>query len=156
MPNLLFVGEAQFITAPVPARLNFNLDPDYDDDDDDVLKGIADSDSRLVSMLAAQEAFRIDGSGLEDEDGIARNPELSQDEKKELLQKALNMAASNGDEARVRRILEGDGKDYVDVNAPDEEGTSPLIYASCFVSFVISLLENGKGVTNKTSTEEPG
>jgi hypothetical protein len=88
-------------------------------------------------MLAAQEAFRIDGSGLEDEDDIVRNPELSQDEKKELLQKALNMAASNGDEARLRRILEGDGKDYVDVNAPDEEGTSPLIYASCFVSFVI-------------------
>lgn len=132
MPHLRFTGEAQFITAPVPARLNFNLDPDFHDDDEDV-KGIADSDTRLVSMLAAQAAFN-DGSGLEDEDEITGNPKLSDKEKTEHLQRALNMAASNGDEAKVKRILEGKGKQYIDVNAPDEEGTSPLIYASCFVS----------------------
>ncbi|RPA98480.1 DIL and ankyrin domain-containing protein [Choiromyces venosus 120613-1] len=141
-------GEAQFITAPVPARLNFNLDPDYRDDDDELVKGIADSDSRLVSMLAAQEAFRMGGSGLEDEDDIVRNPNLSEEEKKESLQKALNMAASNGDEARIRRILGGEGRGYVDVNAPDEEGTSPLIYASCFghEDVVSALLDAGANV----------
>lgn len=132
MPHLRFTGEPQFITAPVPARLNFNLDPDFRDEDDDV-KGIADSDTRLVSMLAAQAAFN-DGSGLEDEDEIADNPKLSDKEKTDLLQRALNMAASNGDEGKCRRILEGKGRQYIDVNAPDEEGTSPLIYASCFVS----------------------
>src|SRR5437868_2060955 len=102
MPKFLSIGEAQFITAPVPARLNFNLDPDYSDGDDDdgLVKGIAGSDSRLVSMLAAQEAFRMGGSGLGDEDDIVRNPDLSEEEKRESLQKALNMAASNGDEAR--------------------------------------------------------
>ncbi|KAG0632913.1 hypothetical protein HOY80DRAFT_1141792 [Tuber brumale] len=144
-------GEAQFITAPVPARLNFNLDPDYrdgDDDDDELVKGITDSDSRLVSMLAAQEAFRMGGSGLGDEDDIVRNPNLSEEEKRESLQKALNMAASSGDEARIRRILEGEGKGYVDVNAPDEEGTSPLIYASCFghEDVVSALLDAGANV----------
>lgn len=132
LPHFRSTGEPQFITAPVPARLNFNLDPDFRDDDDDV-KGIADSDTRLVSMLAAQAAFN-DGTGLEDEDEIAENPKLSDREKTEHLQRALNMAASNGDEPKVKRILEGKGKKYVDVNAPDEEGTSPLIYASCFVS----------------------
>ncbi|PWW74762.1 hypothetical protein C7212DRAFT_298834 [Tuber magnatum] len=143
-------GEAQFITAPVPARLNFNLDSDYrdGDEDDELVKGIADSDSRLVSMLAAQEAFRMGGLGLGDEDDIVRNPDLSEEEKRESLQKALNMAASNGDEARIRRILEGGGKDYVDVNAPDEEGTSPLIYASCFghEDVVSALLDAGVNV----------
>lgn len=138
MPHFHYTGEPQFITAPVPARLNFNLDPDFRDEDDDV-KGIADSDTRLVSMLAAQAAFN-DGSGLEDEDEVAGNPKLSDKEKTEHLQRALNMAASNGDEAKVKRVLEGKAKKYIDVNAPDEEGTSPLIYASCFVSLCFSVL----------------
>lgn len=116
----------------MPARLNFNLDPDFRDEDEDV-KGIADSDARLVSMLAAQAALN-DGSGLENEDEVAGNAKLSDRAKTEHLQRALNMAASNGDEPKVKRILEGMGKKYIDVNAPDEEGTSPLIYASCFVS----------------------
>jgi len=42
------------------------------------------------------------------------------------------MAASNGDVQRVRKLVEGKAKQYVDVNMPDEEGTAPLIYASCF------------------------
>lgn len=90
-------------------------------------------------MLAAQAAFN-DGSGLENEDEVAGNAKLSDQAKTEHLQRALNMAASNGDEAKVKRILEGKGKKYVDVNAPDEEGTSPLIYASCFVSLCFSML----------------
>jgi hypothetical protein len=43
------------------------------------------------------------------------------------------MAASNGDVDRVHKLVGGKAKDYVDVNMPDEEGTVPLIYASCFV-----------------------
>lgn len=58
---------------------------------------------------------------------------LTEDEKRTALQKSLNMAASNGDVARVRRLVESRSKDYVDVNKPDEDGTVPLIYASCFV-----------------------
>jgi hypothetical protein len=44
------------------------------------------------------------------------------------------MAASNGDVDRVRKLVQGEARTYVDVNKPDEEGTVPLIYASCFVS----------------------
>lgn len=128
--------------------MNFNLDSDFRNDDDDV-KGIADSDTRLVSMLAAQAAFN-DGSGLEDEDEVAGNAKLSDRAKTEHLQRALNMAASNGDEAKVKRILEGKGKRYVDVNAPDEEGTSPLIYASCFVSLCFSMFAGGIGLRGAT------
>lgn len=86
-----------------------------------------------MEMLAAQAAHR-DGSASEDEDAVASSDKLSDAEKKDILQKALNMAASNGDVERIEKILSGDAKRFVDVNAPDEEGTAPLIYASCFVS----------------------
>jgi ankyrin repeat protein len=43
------------------------------------------------------------------------------------------MAASNGNTEQVAKLLSGKAKEYVDVNAPDEDGTPPLIYASCFV-----------------------
>lgn len=85
-----------------------------------------------MEMLAAQAAHSS-GPGFEDEAAIAANEELSEDEKKKMLQKALNMAASNGNVTQVNRILAGKAKDYVDINAPDEDGTPPLIYASCFV-----------------------
>lgn len=85
-------------------------------------------------MLAAQAAHR-DGSAnvSEDEDAVASNEKLSDEDKKDVLQKALNMAASNGDVDRIERIFKGKAKDYVDIDAPDEEGTAPIIYASCFV-----------------------
>lgn len=92
-----------------------------------------DSDARLMEMLAAQAAHR-DGSADEDEDDVASNEKLSDDAKRDILQKALNMAASNGDVERIQKILGGKAKEFVDINASDEEGTSPLIYASCFVS----------------------
>ncbi|KAA8900456.1 hypothetical protein FN846DRAFT_899788 [Sphaerosporella brunnea] len=135
-------GESQFITAPVPARLDFgNLG--YRDEEEDV-KGIEESELRLESMLAQQAAFRLDGAGLDD-DEIATSTKLTDQEKKDLLQKALNMAASNGEDERVQKLLNGEAKKYIDVNAPDEEGTSPLIYASCFghEDVVKALLEAG-------------
>lgn len=86
-----------------------------------------------MEMLAAQAHHREDGNSAEDEDAIAMDDRLSREEKKDMLQKSLNMAASNGDVERVRRLVGGPAKDLVDVDAPDDEGTVPLIYASCFV-----------------------
>lgn len=104
-------------------------DPNYDED---LTKGIPDSDTRLMEMLAAQAAHSA-GPGFEDEEEVATNDKLSDDEKREKLQKALNMAASNGNTDQIQKILSGTSRQYVDVNAPDEDGTPPLIYASCFV-----------------------
>jgi hypothetical protein len=129
-------GQSQFLTTPALAKpLNFrNLslnDPDYDDN---VTKGPKDSDTRLMEMLAAQAAHQS-GSGFEDEDEIVNDEKLPDSEKKEKLQKALNMAASNGDVERIGKLLNGKAKEYIDINAEDEDGTPPLIYASCFVGF---------------------
>lgn len=84
-------------------------------------------------MLAAQGRHR-DENGSEDEDLVAKNEKLSEEQKRDILQKALTMAASNGDVERIERILKGPAKEFVDVDRADEEGTAPLIYASCFVS----------------------
>lgn len=136
-PLLIYnIGQSQFLTAPALAKpLQFNnLSLDTSQYDDSfTTQNVGDSDTRLMEMLAAQAAHR-DGSAFEDEETVASNDKLSQDEKREILQKALNMAASNGDVERIERILSGKAKSFVDVNAPDEEGTAPLIYASCFVS----------------------
>ena len=87
-----------------------------------------------MEMLAAQAAHRGEGSAEADEDSILTSKDLSEEDKKSILQKSLHNAASNGDVERVRRILQGKAKGYIDINAPDEEGTAPIIYASCFVS----------------------
>jgi hypothetical protein len=100
--------------------------------DDTLTKGGPDSELRLMEMLAAQAAHS-QGAVFEDEDAIAGDTKLSENEKRTVLQKALTMAASNGNTESVVKILKGPAKTYVDVNAPDEDGTPPLIYASCFV-----------------------
>lgn len=98
-------------------------------------RDIEDSDARLMEMLAAQAAHREVDSLSADEETIAADEKLTDDEKRDILQKSLNMAASNGDVERVRKLVQGQARTYVDVNKPDEEGTVPLIYASCFVSY---------------------
>lgn len=86
-----------------------------------------------MEMLAAQAAHHS-GEGLEEDgEGVATDESLTDDQKKETLQKILNMAASNGDVDKVRDLLGGKARQYLQVNAPDEDGTPPLIYASCFV-----------------------
>ncbi|KAI1822369.1 hypothetical protein F4861DRAFT_532286 [Xylaria intraflava] len=126
-------GQSQFLTGPVLAKpLEFNNltldDPEYDRD---LTRGITDSDTRLMEMLAVQ-AQHHSGQAFENVDAVAEDDKLSEHEKQTMLQKALNMAANNGDVVQVTKILTGKAKTLVDVNAPDEDGTTPLIYASCF------------------------
>ena len=98
------------------------------------MQRLEDNDTRLMEMLAAQAAHREDGSAAGDEEAIATDKKLSDIEKKAMLQKSLHNAASNGDVDQVGRVLQGPARTYVDINGPDEEGTAPIIYASCFVS----------------------
>ena len=130
-------GQSQFLTNPMPASpLAFNLSLD------ESVYGtgpfghrIEDSDARLFEILQAQAARGGDASAAEDEDSIAADEELSDEEKRAIFQTSLHMAASNGNVERVQRLVNGEARGYIDVNGADEEGTAPLIYASCFVSF---------------------
>ncbi|CAI7570883.1 unnamed protein product [Penicillium manginii] len=129
-------GQSQFLTTPVAAKpLSFSLALDdhmHDSEHELRNRDIEDSDARLMEMLAAQAAHReVDSLGA-DEETIAADEKFTVAEKRDILQKSLNMAASNGDVERVRKLVQGSAKTYIDVNMPDEEGTVPLIYASCF------------------------
>jgi hypothetical protein len=165
----LCLGQSQFLTSPMLAKpltfgeLSLN-DATYDED---LTRGGPDSEARLMEMLAAQAAHSA-GAGFEDADVIASDEKYSDQEKKDLLQKALTMAASNGNVESVKKILEGKAKSFVDVNAPDEDGTPPLIYASCFVretlpprhdmargyrtdAGILGTRERGSGIDNRGS-----
>ncbi|KAJ5137366.1 hypothetical protein N7526_003599 [Penicillium atrosanguineum] len=132
-------GQSQYLTTPVAAKpLAFSLAlDDHSHDSEHELRAqygrdLEDSDARLMEMLAAQAAHReVDSLGA-DEETIAADENLTVAEKRDILQKSLNMAASNGDVDRVRKLVQGPARNFVDVNMKDEEGTVPLIYASCF------------------------
>ncbi|PBP25127.1 DIL domain-containing protein [Diplocarpon rosae] len=123
-------GQSQFLTTPALAKpLQFNnlsLD-DEGFDDDMTTQKLGDSDTRLMEMLAAQAAHR-DGSASQDEDSVASDEKLSESEKKDTLQRLLNMAASNGDVDRIERILgastdikSSSGRTAFDFVAPDSD-----------------------------------
>ncbi|KAJ5130425.1 uncharacterized protein N7515_006464 [Penicillium bovifimosum] len=145
-------GQSQFLTAPVAAKpLSFSLAlDDHSHDNEHEMRAhygrdIEDSDARLMEMLAAQAAHREVDSLTADEDTIAADEKLTDDEKRDILQKRLNMAASNGDVERVQKLVQGQARTFVDVNMADDEGIVPLIYASCFghLDVVCALIDAG-------------
>ncbi|KAL1639034.1 hypothetical protein SLS58_008363 [Diplodia intermedia] len=120
-------GQSQFISTPLPAKpLAFDLALDGPPPAPD------DSDSRLNEMLEQQSRLKHDSMNEGQEDAIVHDDKLSDAEKRELLQNSLNLAASNGDTLTVERFVHGNAKPFVDINAPDSDGTPPLIYAACF------------------------
>ncbi|KAH7040791.1 LOW QUALITY PROTEIN: uncharacterized protein B0I36DRAFT_419749 [Microdochium trichocladiopsis] len=128
-------GQSQFLTSPIAAKpLQFdNLtldDPDYDEDL--TSRRMPDSDQRLMEMLAAQAQHQGTAEMFEDAEAVANDEKMPEEEKKKMLQKAFIMAASNGDLDQVKKILGTKAKAFVDINGPDEDGTPPLVYASCF------------------------
>ncbi|KAL2160021.1 hypothetical protein VTH06DRAFT_1676 [Thermothelomyces fergusii] len=144
-------GQSQFLTSPIVAKpmtfSDLTLEDNYGDD---LTKGGPESESRLMEMLAAQAAHTATAV-FEDEDAIAADDRRSEDEKKDILQKTFIMAASNGNLESVTKILEGKARKYVDIDAPDDEGTPALIYASCFghESVVQALIEAGVDVNKQ-------
>ena len=114
-----------------PFAFNLSLE---DNEDEATSHKLEDNDSRLMEMLAAQAAHRE--TGMADEEAIIANKAMTEPEKKTMLQRSLHNAASNGDVEQVEKLLKGPAKRFVDINGPDEEGTAPIIYASCFVSLI--------------------
>jgi hypothetical protein len=151
------VGQSQFLTTPVPARpLHFNLsldDQSYGDDDIS-LQRLEDSDDRIMQMMVSQARFKGD-DGEGGEEAVLKNDTLSDVAKRETLQGMFTMAASNGQIDRVQSFLGGPAKSWIDLNAPDSEGTPPLIYASCFghQDVVATLLDAGANVNRQDKNQ---
>lgn len=145
-------GQAQYLTPSVPPpSLQFSLALDRPDNELGYQPPPApgSKEGRLDRMRAAQAAHRHQGpSSAADDAKMASNAQLTEEEKKDGLQSALNMAASNGDLRRLQALLSGPSSPYLDLNAPDDEGTAPLVYASCFghQDIVSALLDAGANV----------
>ena len=116
-----------------PLGLNYN-----GEEESEIQARLEDSErgfiNSYITSVRNHRPTSADGTeeGHGNDDVVAADEKLPTEDKRTILQKALNMAASNGDTERVRKLVGGRPKDFTDVNKPDDEGTVPLIYASCF------------------------
>lgn len=146
-------GQSQFLTAPTIARpSNFNLslnEPDFDDAR--TSQELADNDARLAQMLATQARINDEDDVAEAaEQAILDDKDLAPEDKKQMLQDFLFMAASNGDSDRIQRLVTGKAASLVEVNTVDSEGTPPVVYASCFGhKEVVTALLNAGAIVDK-------
>ena len=156
--SLIQQGQSQYLTSPLPAQplaFNLSLNEKETNDDDDAAQLLEDNDFRLKEMLAAQAAHREVESAIEDEEAVAVNDKLSNAEKRRTLQRSIHNAASNGDAKQVERLVRGSARRYIDINGADEEGTAPIIYASCFghQEVVLALVEAGAEVDRQDKNQ---
>ncbi|KAG0292253.1 hypothetical protein BGZ97_005647 [Linnemannia gamsii] len=88
-------------------------------------------------------ALEFDREQLDDPRGIMERS-ISDKDKKIKMSKLFSRASSNGDMNRVADMLDN-FKDWIDLEAQDEDGTTPLIYAACFghTEIAFMLLEAG-------------
>ncbi|KAG0337267.1 hypothetical protein BG000_005621 [Podila horticola] len=111
---------------------------------EDRLELLHDSFDQLSQLEATQSlSFEFDREQLDDPNSILERI-ISDDEKKLKLSKMFSRAASNGDMNRIADMLDH-CRQWIDIEAQDEDGTSPLIYAACFghVEIAFMLLEAG-------------
>ncbi|KAI8331501.1 hypothetical protein BC941DRAFT_403529 [Chlamydoabsidia padenii] len=93
------------------------------------------------NWLLQQETLTDDAL---DEHQVVTDPNLDDGAKKSKLTRLFWRSASAGDTDKVRYLLETFNK-WIDIDAKDEDGTTPLIYAVCFGKLEIAqiLLTSG-------------
>ncbi|ORZ11847.1 hypothetical protein BCR42DRAFT_96944 [Absidia repens] len=107
------------------------------------------SSDKTNSMEGDRPQLLQEGEGDDDsldEQQIVDNNDLDEYTKKRKLTKLFWRAASSGDSDKVHTLLQNDTtKALVDIDAKDEDGTTPLIYAACFgkVDIARILLSSG-------------
>ncbi|CAG8517476.1 5342_t:CDS:2 [Racocetra fulgida] len=126
--------------------IKFNKPSQKDETVDNVKSSNNGLDDLLKSSLQASDLF-LDPFGEENEKLILSNSSLSEEEKKAKINSIFSRAASNGNAEKVSRMLDT-VREYIDIDAQDEEGTTPLVYAACFGhdAVAFTLLEAGAKV----------
>ncbi|CAG8601597.1 3912_t:CDS:2 [Paraglomus brasilianum] len=122
-------------TKPVPQT------PEEKMDEVEVDTTIPDVESLLLDPLA-------------DENVVANHRKLTEEEKRAKLRKIFSSSCSNGNLEKVVSMLKN-VRSYIDINAQDEDGITPLIYAACFGHGKIAetLLEAGSKVDIKDKSK---
>lgn len=129
------LGHSSSSLSSVAQQDPFDLKNHFSGESMEIIDSGSCASSPLTSEFHRQQ--------LDDPSGIMERslPDL---EKKNILARLFSRAASNGDRARMQDMLEH-FRDWIDLDAQDEDGTSPLIYAACFghVEIASMLLEAG-------------
>lgn len=101
---------------------------------------------QITTTASSPLQLEFDREQLDDPRGIMERS-IPDKDKKIKLSKMFSRAASNGDMNRIADMLDN-FRDWIDIEAQDEDGTSPLIYAACFghVEIAFMLLEAGAAV----------
>ncbi|KAJ1986406.1 hypothetical protein H4R33_003377 [Dimargaris cristalligena] len=69
---------------------------------------------------------------IDDERTIIADKTLTRAEKQEKVTQLFSRACANGQVPRVKQLWDSVGPEFIDLNAKDEDGTTPLINAACF------------------------
>jgi hypothetical protein len=80
---------------------------------------------------------------------ILNKQDLTEDEKQAKITRIFSRAASNGDVEKIKEMLATkELRPFIDIDARDEDGTTPLIYSACFgkVDVALALLDAGAKV----------
>ncbi|CAG8434581.1 5359_t:CDS:2 [Diversispora eburnea] len=103
--------------------------------------------NKIEDMYDSQTSDLLFLDPLGDETLIINSTTLSEEEKKANINNIFSRAASNGNIEKVNKMLET-SREYIDIDAQDDEGTTPLIYAACFghENVAYALLEAGAKV----------
>ncbi|KAI9316184.1 hypothetical protein BX666DRAFT_214314 [Dichotomocladium elegans] len=102
-----------------------------------------DTASTLATTLASANNSTDD---LDITENVIANPDLDDKAKRTKMTKLFCRATSQGDLAKVMQLLnDSQMRAYIDIDARDEDGTTPLIYAACFgkVDIAQALLDAG-------------
>ncbi|KAG0029068.1 hypothetical protein BGZ82_008149, partial [Podila clonocystis] len=137
-----FASNLQFANGEAPEDEDTQVQPTSPVEDR--LELLHDSFEQLSqSEVTRSFSFDFDREQFDDPNSILER-NISDDEKKLKLSKMFSRAASNGDMNRIADMLD-QCREWIDIEAQDEDGTSPLIYAACFghVEIAFMLLEAG-------------
>ena len=79
-----------------------------------------------------------DNTDLEDDDTLIHRTDLDDATKRRKMTKLFCRAATTGDVDKVTQWLDEPYRAYIDIDARDQDGTTPLIYAACFGKITIA------------------
>lgn len=120
---------------------------------DEMSQRMAESNRQISEMLSSTTSASSSHSLDEDYEEEEEEEEQGDQENKKWTS-LFNRAASNGDVIKVKEMLSDENiKQYIDINARDNDGTPPLIYAACFGKTEIAkiLIEAGAQIDAQDS-----
>lgn len=107
------------------------------------------SDVPTTPASSAHSTPALEADEFINETLILNKQDLTDEEKHAKITRIFTRAASNGDVEKIKEMLAAkEVRPFIDIDARDEDGTTPLIYSACFgkVDVALALLDAGAKV----------